>query len=125
MTFIPTTAVYCELTLQQGADWYLNLKLKNNDGSPRDLTGYDVLAQIRQSVQGGVEIELTSTGGTPNIVITPATGLIACHLGFATTSALKFLEGVYDLWLIYTVPAPDVKTCLLYGLAHVRQAVTR
>ena len=118
-------AAYCELTIEQGADWYLNLWIRNDDGSPKDLTGYQVDMMARQTVQGDVEISMTSGGGTPNVVITPSEGKIAGHLTFAETVLLAFMEGVYDLFLTYTTPTPDTKTKLIYGPVHVRPAVTR
>jgi hypothetical protein len=118
-------AAYYELTVEQNADWYLNLWLENDDGSPRNLTGYEAFLTCRQDYQGPVVFALATTGGTPKIVITAGEGKIACHMGFTETLDLGIMRGVYDLLLAYTTPTPDVQTRLMEGTLTVKPAVTR
>jgi hypothetical protein len=118
-------AAYYELTVEQNADWDLNLWLENDDGSPRDLTDYEADLTCRVDYQGPVVFALSTEGGTPAIVITPSEGKIACHMGFAETLDLGILRGVYDLLLTYTGGSPDAQTRLMEGIVTVKPAVTR
>jgi len=118
-------AAYYELTVEQNADWYLNLWLENDNGSPRDLTDYKASLTCRQDYQGPVVFALSTEGGSPMIVITPGEGKIACRMENPATLDLGILRGVYDLLLIYTGGSSDTNTRLMEGPVTVRPAVTR
>ena len=42
-------AVTFNTTIDQGADWFLNVIYKNPDGTPIDITGYTASMQMRTS----------------------------------------------------------------------------
>lgn len=94
-------------TIEQGATYTVEIQYKDSNNSPIDLTGYSGRMQIRPSVGSptaylclssslkadGTGLNFSgSTGINP-----PASGTIGIYISAASSSALTFDEGVYDL----------------------------
>ena len=108
-------------TIDQGADWYLNIDYKNPDGTPINLTGYTAAMQFRLNISSTTAaISLTSSSG---IVITGATGNLAIHATAAQTGALDDSTR-YNYDLEITSPS-GIITRLIQGIASVSSQVTR
>lgn len=113
-------AVTYNVTIDQGADWFLNVTYDNPDGTPINLTGYTGALQLRSLPDDSVAVLSLSTGS--GITITGATGLVAIRATATQTRAID--EGIYyyDLEITSTT---GVVTRLIQGQADVSPEVTR
>jgi hypothetical protein len=108
-------------TIDQGADWYLNVAYKDSAGTAINLTGYTAAMQFRITTTSAVAaISLTQASG---ITITGATGNLAIHATAAQTGALDD-SAKYDYDLEITSPS-GVVTRLIQGVASVSSQITR
>ena len=113
-------AVSCNVTIDQGATWYLNVEYDNPNGTPVNLTSYTAALQIRSLPESATAVLSLSTGS--GITITGATGLVAISATATQTRAID--EGTYYYDLEITSPA-GVVTRLVQGQAVVTPEVTR
>jgi hypothetical protein len=108
-------------TIDQGADYYLNITYKDSTGAAINLTNYTAAMQFRLSVSNSTAaISLTQASG---ITITGATGNLAIRVTAAQTAALIDSEK-YNYDLEITSPS-GVVTRLIQGVASVSSQVTR
>lgn len=88
--------------------------------TPVDLTGFTAKMQLRNDINSGVLLELTTENG--RIALGGTAGTITINLPAADTALLTFEKAVYDLQLI----SPDnVVTRLLKGHVTIDPEVTR
>jgi hypothetical protein len=122
------------LTIEQGATTDLLLEYKDSNGSPVDLSGYAARMQIRPSVDSSTTYlsitNITSSDGTglnltpvsSSVTLPQSSGSIGLFISAASSSALTFSEGVYDVEL--QSPA-GIVTRLLEGIVKLSKEVTR
>jgi len=110
--------------IEAGTDWERNIFLKDNAGSPINITGYTATMTIKAALDGAKVHELISTGGTPEIAIDGANGKITLTLTDVQTLALNVRQGVYDLLLCDAGDTEDISK-LLKGTITVDPVVTR
>ena len=113
-------AVSYNVTIDQGATWYLNVEYDNPNGTPVNITSYTAALQIRSLPESATAVLSLATGS--GITITGATGLIAITATATQTRAID--EGTYYYDLEITSPA-GVVTRLVQGQAVVTPEVTR
>jgi hypothetical protein len=113
-------AVSYNVTIDQGATWYLNVEYDNPNGTPVNLTSYTAALQLRSLPESATAVLSLSTGS--GITITGATGLVAISATATQTRAID--EGTYYYDLEITSPA-GVVTRLVQGQAVVTPEVTR
>ena len=113
-------AVSYNVTIDQGATWYLNVTYNNPNGTPVNITSYTAALQLRSLPESATAVLSLSTGS--GITITGATGLIAITATATQTRAID--EGTYYYDLEITSPA-GVVTRLVQGQAVVTPEVTR
>ena len=113
-------AVSYNVTIDQGATWYLNVEYDNPNGTPVNLTGYTAALQLRSLPESATAVLSLSTGS--GITITGATGLVAISATATQTRAID--EGTYYYDLEIT-SAAGVVTRLVQGQAVVTPEVTR
>jgi len=113
-------AVSYNVTIDQGANWDLNVEYDNPNGTPVNLTGYTAALQLRSLPESATAVLSLSTGS--GITITGATGLVAISATATQTRAID--EGTYYYDLEITSPA-GVVTRLVQGQAVVTPEVTR
>lgn len=106
--------------IYQGETWVCTLTIKDDNHIPVILTDYTAKMQVRDKA-GGTLLKELATGGN-GITITAASGEIALAMTAAETAALRFREGVYDLF-IYSLS--NTGTPLLKGRFIVAQRVTQ
>lgn len=89
--------IYYDLDVVQGSTFSAQLSVKNADGSPVNLTGYDVRGFIKYSY--GSNSVLLNLNPVVNITapLTKASGVIDVRLTAAQTSTLPITVGVYDI----------------------------
>lgn len=122
------------LTIEQGATTDLLLEYKDSNGNPVDLTGYAARMQIRPSVDSStVYLSLTQVTGSDgtglnlrpmssSVTLPQTSGSIGLFISAASSSALNFTEGVYDIEL--NSPG-GIVTRLLEGIVKLSKEVTR
>lgn len=110
-----------DFEIEQGSTLLKPIVWKDSTGAPVNLTGYTAKMQIRQSVAStDVLLEMSTVNG--KISITPLTGTITLIFSAATTAAITWKRGKYDLELTSTDGAV---TRLIEGQISVSQEITR
>lgn len=102
-------------TIYQGSNDGLVFQIKDA-GVPLDLTGYSAAMKIRKNHDSAAPLfTATSLGLTPNIIITPLTGIVSISILPSDTMSIPFkgseLETVYDIEL--TSPTGIVSRVLM------------
>lgn len=125
-----------DVTIEQGATWITTVRLKDNSGAWRNLSGYSAGMMIRPSLDsratGSVLQHLTTENG--QIIIGDSVGTLYLTLPDTATATLgnKYISNaVYDLELYgptqYTGSAllPTMGSeRVLYGTVFISQEVT-
>ena len=87
-------AITRDIEIEIGAVWDSPLALKNQDGTPYDLTGAEGRMQIRDP-DGALLAELSTANG--RLVFGGALGTITRRLGATVTAAISAEKGFYDM----------------------------
>jgi hypothetical protein len=123
-------------TIEQGATTQFEIKYKDSDGSPIDLTGYYGRLQIRPNYADdttSVYLTLSSSlnpDGTglnfsgSNGTTPPTSGSIGIYISSCTSSLLDFPTALYDLEL-YSGSECPYTIRLLEGQVKLSKEVTR
>ena len=82
------------ITVHQGQTWEMSLFTQDENGAPKDLTGYTARMQVRDRAGGAILLDRTVGSG---IAITAPDGQIAVSMTAVESAALAFSKGVYDL----------------------------
>jgi len=112
MTQVITAAMPVQrgLRMKKGADWRMTITAKEDDQvTPRDITGWDVILTIKDRPNGDQMIQLTIGDG---IALTPASGRMDFEILSEGVDELEFSRATYDIIII---DANDDKTCPFYG----------
>ena len=116
-------------TIEQGTTFERIFKYKDENGSPVDLTGYDVRMQIRSSYDSAVLASLTSGSGDFVVSVPPdaAEGVtdknqIKLTISANNTAAYTFDQALYDIEL---ESGTGVVTRLLQGKIKLSREVTK
>jgi hypothetical protein len=118
-------------TIEQGSTLNLELQYKDGNGNPMDLSDYGGRMQIRPSIGSStIYITLSSSldaDGTglnfsgSNGQTSPSSGSIGMYISAASSSALNFDMGVYDL----EIYSGSFVTRILEGQIKLSKEVTR
>jgi hypothetical protein len=108
------------VTVDQGADYYLTLTYNSPAGTPINLTGYTSSLQVRQN-PSDINSYLTLTTANGGIVITGSTGTVAVHASAAQTTAIGAGYYYYDIKLTSSV---GIVTRLTQGQFTVNASIT-
>lgn len=110
-----------DFDIEQGATLLKPIVWKDSSGTPVNLTGYTAKMQVRQSV-ASPDILLEMSTANSKIQLTPSTGTITLVFSAATTAAIAWKRGKYDLEL---TSADGTVTRLIEGQISVSQEITR
>jgi hypothetical protein len=114
-----TAGIYV-LTLDQGANFNLELLYKDANNAVINLNGYTAAMQIRKAYDASVKaLDLTTENG--GIVITGNLGKIAISATATQTAAIPSGEYVYDV----EITSGGVVSRILQGNVNVSPEVTR
>jgi hypothetical protein len=121
--------------IEQGATFTLEFQYKNSDGTPINLSGYGARMHIRPAVSSStlyiaLSSSLQSDGTGLNLsgssgLKPPSSGSIGVYISAASSSALSFDEGVYDLEIFNEVNGVETVTRLLEGKVKLSKEVTK
>lgn len=115
------SAASYDFEIEQGATLLKPIVWKDSAGVAVNLTGYTAKMQIRKSVSSeDVLLELSTVNG--KLSITAGTGTITMIFSAATTEAIDWSRGKYDLEL---TSGSGVVTRLLEGEITVSKEITR
>jgi hypothetical protein len=107
--------------IEQGTTLLKPIVWKDSTGAAVNLAGFTARMQIRQSVSADeVLLELSTINS--KIAITPLTGTITMIFNAATTSAIDWKRGKYDLEL---TSSDGTVTRLIEGEINVSREITR
>jgi len=109
-------AGFVELTLEQGANFYTVLDLKDSAGGILNLAGYTVAAQMRKSYYSTTATNFTIT------VTDAAAGQITMSMNSANTANVTPGRYVYDVLI---TSGASVKTRIIEGIVTILPSVTR
>lgn len=113
------SAARYNLIIDQGSDFVLAF-IVNEDGSAKDLTGYDARAHLRKTKSSSGEPEAQFTCTVP----VPAAGEVRMVLPNTTSTAMSAGQYFYDLE-IFEPAGTQVVTRILEGTVTLKQEVTR
>ncbi len=91
------------LTIEQGATFYMPVQLSTggtvaDGGTPVNLTGCEIRMMIRRRITDSIPLLSLTTVGSAGITITSAAnGQFVVQIAEATTAAITWASGVYDL----------------------------
>jgi len=84
------------LRFQQGARFSKAFLMVNNDGSPKDLSGYSARFQVRATRDAALPVVDASTANG-KVAIDSLNGLITVTIGAVEMTAMTWRSGVWDL----------------------------
>jgi len=101
------------LVLEQGATFSVNFNLTDDNGNPLDLTGYNVISQMKRWY--------TSSNST-SFTTSSSSGVVSIGLDANTTSSILAGRYVYDVYLQET--ATSTMSRIVEGTITVTPQVT-
>lgn len=107
-------AVKIDLLIQKGATFRRVYQLKQSDGTPVNLTNFQIRSYMRHTFDSTAFVDLHAS------IVDAITGKWKLELSDAETSALTFTTGVYDVELV----CPEVVP-ITFGNVLIRPEVTR
>lgn len=118
------SAAAWSFVLDQGADFFREIRLAESTGSPVNLDGYSVRAQVREEVGSSVVLaEWTTDNGFFTISTPASAGKMILSIPAAVTSTYDWPNGaVYDIEIVS--PGGGVER-LLMGSITISPEVTR
>ena len=110
-------AIYANLTIDQGTDYYSTVSVEGSNGLPYDLTGHTARGQIRKNY--------TSSTYYPFVVTInrPLQGEIEIEVDNAVTAVMKPGRYVYDIEITESLTGD--RTRVVEGQVEITPGVTR
>lgn len=110
-------AEFVELQIEAGATFFSDVVVSDNNGSPKDLTGYTLAAQLRKSYYS-----TTATNFVLNVT-NAVEGMVTMSISAANTSNIRPGRYVYDVEMTHT--SSGEVTRIFEGIVTVLPNVTR
>ena len=110
-------ADFVELDIEAGATFSLEITIRNDNGTGRNLTNHTVTSQLRKSYYSSTATDFTIS------VIDTANGIISMGISSANTANLRAGRYVFDVEL--NDSANNTITRIFEGIATVLPNVTR
>lgn len=110
-------AQFIELDMDQGSDFVFNLTLTEDDGSPKDLTGYVFYSSFSKSYYSSCSISLNTLISSP-----PTGGVVAISLDAANTADV--IPGRY-LFDVKQIDNNHTTSRVVEGVLTVNPQVTK
>lgn len=115
-------AQYEELSIDQGSDVAIEIRLANPDKSKKNLAGHTVAAQMRRTINTSDSDAVTFTA----IVADPASdGIVSLSLTNLQTDALTPGRYFYDVEISWMDSADTFVERVLEGIINVTPSITR
>jgi len=109
-----------DLYIDQGSDFSVIVSLRNQDGTPIDLTGFTVKSQFRKSYQSSFATDFIVDAADATL------GKIRIRLPADTSSAIKAGRYLYDVEISSTSVLNTIeRKRVLEGLVIISPEITR
>lgn len=103
-----------EINIKKGGKFSFSAKLKNDDGTPMELTGKVISAQLREFAEAPDAIDFT---------VTVSGNSVTLSLNAVQTGQITYKAGVYDIFI--EAEDPEDRQPLWEGSANIYTDVTR
>jgi hypothetical protein len=110
-------AIYANLTIDQGSEFFSVVSVEGSNGLPYDLTGHTARGQIRKTYTSLTSYSFTVT------INNPVQGDIEIALDNTVTSSMKAGRYVYDIEITETVTGD--RTRVVEGQVEITPGVSR
>jgi hypothetical protein len=110
-------ATVAYLDIDQGSDFTSILELENDDGTPMDLTGFQVYSQFRKSYNSAIGYSFEATVVSPTNL-----GKVQLKLSGLNSSAIRPGRYLYDVEII---SISNVKTRVVEGILTINAEITK
>ena len=110
-------AIYANLTIDQGTDYYSTVSVEGSNGLPYDLTGHTARGQIRKNYTSSTYYPFTVT------INRPLQGEIEIEVDNAVTAVMKPGRYVYDIEITESLTGD--RTRVVEGQVEITPGVTR
>ena len=110
-------AIYANLTIDQGTDYYSTVSVEGSNGLPYDLTGHTARGQIRKNYTSSTYYTFVVT------INRPLQGEIEIEVGNAVTAVMKPGRYVYDIEITESLTGD--RTRVVEGQVEITPGVTR
>lgn len=90
------------VVMTKGVEFEMGWRFKTAPATPKDLTGFNVLVQIRPTKESST-ILASYTEASPEITFIPVNGAVDLAIPPATVSAFTFRTAVIDCWVYNSV----------------------
>jgi hypothetical protein len=85
-------------TITRGVEWEISWRFKTDTVTPKNLTGYKVLVQLRPHDKSDVVIK-EWTELSDELTFVPLNGMVTLFMKPSTTIAYDFKSAVLDCWV--------------------------
>lgn len=103
-----------DLQIKCGADFQTILPVYDDNGELRDLSGYTVYAQIRETPVSSVRIDMNAQLGS-------AIGSVILSMAYSKTAMITYNRGVYDVFIVKN----EKRECVAQGYVVAFRDVTK
>jgi hypothetical protein len=110
-------AIYANLTIDQGSDFFSVVSVEGSNGLPYDLTGHSARGQIRRSYTSSTSYPFVAT------INNPSQGDIEIALSNTVTSSMKAGRYVYDIEITDSITGD--RTRVVEGQVEITPGVSR
>ena len=116
ITGLESMAIYANLVVDQGSDFFTQITVEGSDGNIFDLTSYIARGQVRKTYSSTTSYDLNAS------ILNPTSGLINISLSSTQTAGMRPGRYVYDVEI---VDAQNVVTRVVEGQVEISARVTR
>lgn len=110
-----TDPIVYNITIHPGEDYQMDIVYADDDGTPVDMSGWGITAQLREFPEASDYIDFACQAESEKMTIAMSNQL---------TRSISYTFGYYDIFI--TSPAPEyVKTRLIGGKALIVPRITR
>lgn len=110
-------AVYANLTIDQGSDFYSSISIEGSNGLPYDLTGFTARGQIRRTYSSSTAYPFITN------VTNASGGELSIEIGSTATRQMRAGRYVYDIEIVET--STGKVTRVVEGQVELTPGVTR
>jgi hypothetical protein len=110
-------ATIAYLDIDQGSDFSAEIQLENDDGTPMDLSGFEVYSQFRKSYGSVIGYSFTCT------VLDASNGVILLNFLGIDSSNIRPGRFLYDIEIFNTIL--ERKTRVLEGIVTINAEITK
>jgi hypothetical protein len=109
-------AITADLDIDQGSNFVVTMDLQNDNGTPMNLTGFQVYSQFRKSYMSAIGHNFTAQ------ILSATTGKIQLTLTGTYSSSIRAGRYLYDVEII---SQNNIKTRVVEGIVTINPEITK